>query len=1359
MKVPGLILRNATFLLAFIFWTYPVAAQEYRIGLSPQKSQNTVQENTFDKSSYVFSFEGLHVLEVKTDMGMFSELILPKGHYVGETGSPKLPALNSLIEIPYGAEVSLVVQHYNVQEFVLEDYDIKHPLMPVQPSIRKNQDPGEVPFIYKSDQYLKSSYIEPDLANIEVLGSLRGSRIARLTVAPVSYNPSKGTIRVYNDIEIEVHYSGTDPDSMAYHKASVFSPYFQVVHDKLLSSFSGPETMKSFTDLPRNPVRMLLISVPEFKETLQPFIRWQTEKGFEVIERYTNLIGSSPSAIKSFIAGEYHSSTPERPAPTFVVIAGDVSKIPASSIGSATGEVTDLYYAAVDGDFFPDMYYGRLSARNEQELKNQIDKIIYYQKYEFEDPSYLNDVTLIAGSDNFWNQLILQPTVKYGAQNYFHAANGFANINLYLSNYDGVYEPDKTSVSMINYTAHCTPTTWSGPLLTTEHIHQMSNTGKYPLVIGNCCQSALYSLPESIAEAWVRAENRGAIAYVGSAPDTHWYEDFYWSVGAFRIAGNNAGYVPSTSETTLGAFDAPFHYDYLPVGALQFVGNLAITEAHIRGYASQSNTLWYWQGYHTFGDPSTIIYLTEAEENDIEHLPVLPLGQQSFSIKALPGSYVALSTNGVLIGAGFVDDSGEISISVDQIQTEETIRIVVTKPQFKPYIMDISSAALTGPYVVYESYSINDAQGNSNQQADYGETISLRVGLQNIGSAEVGELRGWLHTDDQYVSLANPDVPVVFSGMVTEAGKNISYVDDAFSLHIGKDTPNKHRAEFTMVVSDGQNEWLSGFFITIYAPVFYIDHQFVINDSYDGNNNNRLDPGETINLGFRIYNNGGAQASKPMVSLKPSSPYLTYEQDSINLSNINPGEMRMASFSVHANQSSQDGTVVPFEVSVSDGHTKRFQSLLTIGQAPAIRIGDKNVGSNQFPFYNLYKSNRTQMIYLAEELGAGEKTIKQIGFEIIEVANKQNTLNNFTIKIKHTDISQFSSSFFTMLDAETVFQSAGYQMPLEAGWHYWNINGFQYDGRRNLIIEINWGQNPGWTSPFFRVASTELNRNRVAYGITDHQATAPFSGVSPIRPNLFLAFETPPPQPSYAVNFLVKNGDGHAMELASVKIGSKTQLTGPAGVTTFNLYPGNYTYEIFTNASPSSIESSFALQNTSRSFVANFYEVSFNLKNSKSNEIIPDAQIALNGQAYESGKYLINDLPSGQYQFTISRTGFLDLGGVFNLLGQNLELDLMMIPDTIVSASDRLSELHHSMTIFPNPARGHVTVAFPQHMEQTSAEADMIDHLGRLVSTQVLPVHGTNKTIQLDTSGLPPGIYFIRVRKEHHVMIEKLILY
>ncbi len=106
--------------------------------------------------------------------------------------------------------------------------------------------------------------------------------------------------------------------------------------------------------------------------------------------------------------------------------------------------MTDLYYASVDGDYFPEMYYGRFSATNSAQLVSQIAKTLYYERYEFEDPTYLNDVTLIAGADGTWNPRIGQPTVQYGTINYFNAAHGYTNVNAYLTSpYTGCYSPEK----------------------------------------------------------------------------------------------------------------------------------------------------------------------------------------------------------------------------------------------------------------------------------------------------------------------------------------------------------------------------------------------------------------------------------------------------------------------------------------------------------------------------------------------------------------------------------------------------------------------------------------------------------------------------------------------------------------------------------------------------------------------------------------------------------------------------------------------------------------------------------------------------------------------------------------------------
>jgi hypothetical protein len=125
-------------------------------------------------------------------------------------------------------------------------------------------------------------------------------------------------------------------------------------------------------------------------------------------------------------------------------------------VDSSSGKVTDLYYASVDGDYFPEMYYGRFSATNVAQLQAQIDKTLYYEKYEFADPSYLNKTTLIAGADGTWNPRVGQPTIHYATQNYWNAAHGFTDVYTYLTSpYTGCYSPERIAVSFINFTAHC----------------------------------------------------------------------------------------------------------------------------------------------------------------------------------------------------------------------------------------------------------------------------------------------------------------------------------------------------------------------------------------------------------------------------------------------------------------------------------------------------------------------------------------------------------------------------------------------------------------------------------------------------------------------------------------------------------------------------------------------------------------------------------------------------------------------------------------------------------------------------------------------------------------------------------------
>ncbi len=891
-----------------------LTAQDFAIDLGRNTSGANVVTNNMQQLRVTYSYPGIYTFGVKSDQGLFNELSMPNAYWIGELGTPKLPASKDLIEIPFGAEVSVRVLNYSISEYKLSDYGIDHMLMPVQPSVRKDQNVDEIPFEFRREVYQQDTYIGQELASVEVLGVLRGARIARLTVAPVSYNPVKGIIRVYNDIDVEITFANANIELTEYTKAATYSPYFDVVYKSLLNN-TGRD-YPAHPDLTKYPVKYLIVSHRMFENDLQPFIEWKTKKGFKVIVAYTDVIGTSYSAIQTYIHGQYNAGTPADPAPSFVLLVGDTPQIPATS-GSSSGKMTDLYYASVDGDYFPEMYYGRFSATNPAQLIAQVNKTLYYERYEFADPSYLNKATLIAGADGTWNPRVAQPTIHYATNNYWNAAHGFTNVYAYLTTpYTGCYGPDRIAVSLINYTAHCSETSWGDPSLSQSAVNAFTNNGQYPLAIGNCCLAADFGYAECIGETWQRGTNKGSVAYIGSSPSSYWFEDFYWAVGAFPIQGTNNGYVPTYQETTWGAYDGPWVSDYVSAGAIVFVGNLAVTEVHIQGYPSHSSPTYYWQAYNVLGDPSLVAYNTEGSTNTVSHMPILPIGLNTYEITALPGSYVGISKDGILHGSALVGPTGSVLVPLQPpVLSGGMVDIVVTKPQHIPYMVQVPAAALVGPYIVLDAFTINDAGGNNNGLADYGENISLNVTLKNVGADPSAQVVASITGSDPYFTLtgsASANFGVIVNG-------ETATVNNAYSFSIANYVPDQHQASFILQITDGTDNWTSTMLITVQAPELTVANNLSINDLQGGNGNGQADPGETITLYIPTTNTGHSPISNLNATISCSSPFITINTGTFNFTGLGIGETANAGFSVSIASNTPIGTPVVFEYQVSSG--------------------------------------------------------------------------------------------------------------------------------------------------------------------------------------------------------------------------------------------------------------------------------------------------------------------------------------------------------------------------------------------------------------------------------------------------------
>ncbi len=888
-----------------------------------------VKANTYQKLHFSNSLDMLKAFKVDTESGIFSELAVRGYSATAVIGAPKLPVNRKLIEIPFGATVSVKILDYEVVEYELATLGIHFPLMPAQPPAPK--DGSYVPFEYDAAAYALDAYTDNALVSVEVLGVMRGLRVARLDIAPVQYNPVTGMIRVYTGIEAEVIFEGADVPLTLENKMKNQAPYFRSAGKSLLNyKYEQQATRDTIT---RYPVKFVIVSDRMFEAQLQPYIEWKTMKGFTVVEAYTDepAVGNTTNSIKTYLQGLYDAGTPDDPSPSFVLFVGDVAQIPAWN-GNAGWHVTDLRYVEYTGDDFPEVYYGRWSATNPSELQPQIDKTLQYEQYTMPDPSYLDEVVMVAGMDSGHGNDWANGQINYGTENYFNLAHGLTS-HTYLYPQSGSHSADiiqnvSDGVSYGNYTAHCSANGWADPSFTISDVAGLQNQDEYGVLVGNCCSSNEFD-SYCFGEALLRAENKGAVGYIGGTNSTYWDEDYYFGVGVGAISEDP----PAYEETTLGFYDRAFHDHgepwedwYTTTYQMIFAGNLAVTEG------SPSMAEYYWEIYSVMGDPSLMCYFGVPDPLTVSHDPLIPMGATSFTVNTEPYAYVALSMDGVLYGAALADATGVALLTLDPMTTPGEADVVATKQNFQPYIGTVLVNNPAGPYIAMSYYVIQDPTGNDNGQADYGETISLDVLLENLGGDDASDVTGVLSSADEYITITDDFAEW---GLIPAGETSMQF--DAFAFDVDAMIPDQHIAAFQLDISGtGKEEWQSTFSIVLHAPVMGTG-TVSVDDTQSGNGNGRLDPGETADIIVPVENNGHCDAVNALASLSSTSGDIVINTGTANISNIAAGGEEDAVFNVTVDDGIDPGTSISFEFNVeAEGYMADLDFFLVAGQIPVL---------------------------------------------------------------------------------------------------------------------------------------------------------------------------------------------------------------------------------------------------------------------------------------------------------------------------------------------------------------------------------------------------------------------------------------
>lgn len=886
--------------LAFFAGSY---ASNNSISLGGSENTFLVKHRTFESFSFESRLFNFELGSESIDDAVYTTLTV--NGYIRDlamTGHPELPVYTRLIEIPEGAGVEVEVISSSVELLDPASLGFPWPLAPVQPSVFKDQDPALLPVVKSTEAYSRNEFSEQKLVRVEEMGRMRGVRIARLTVSPFRYNPVAHKIEVTTSMEVKVSFPGADQGLTRSIRQKYHSPFFETTFNALLNHDAGSKMLNDTNDI--YPVKYVIVSAPMFQSALQPFIAWKRKMGYAVVEAYTSdpLVGNTTSSIKAYLQGLYTSATLTDPAPTFALLVGDVAQIPAYS-GTTGTHPSDLYYFEYDGggDYIPELFYGRFSANNITELQPQIDKTLEYEQYLMPSDSFLAEVVMVAGVDNSFGPTHANGQINYGTANYFNTGHGMLS-HTYLypasgSSSSSIIANISAGVGFANYTAHCGTNGWGDPSFTSSNIPSLQNTSEYPLIIGNCCLSNKFD-GTCFGEELLRANGKGALGYIGGSNNTLWDEDFYWSVGVGTPSAS-----PTYAGTGLGAYDRLFHDHgeprsewYETNGQIVTAGNLAVT-------ASTSNEdKYYWEIYHLMGDPALRTHYGIPPALSITHAPFMPVGLSYFNVSTEPYTYVAISANGILHGAGMSDSTGALALSLNPITIPGYAHIVATRMNRKPYIDSILVAAPNGPYLGLNSYLPADPAGNNNGKADFGETVQLDMMVQNYGNQAAGQVNALLSTADSLVTLIDSTEII----QLINAGDTIA-LTGSFTFAVDPFIPDQHLVHFQLWLTDSAGTyWNYPVKVTLNAPNLQISAMDV-DDALLGNGNGSVDPGESIEVKVTLANTGHSDASSPYLSLVTYSSLASVANGGAVLQTLPQGSQQTLSYNVQVSASAQPG--------------------------------------------------------------------------------------------------------------------------------------------------------------------------------------------------------------------------------------------------------------------------------------------------------------------------------------------------------------------------------------------------------------------------------------------------------------------
>ena len=825
----------------------------------------------------------LHFLMGEINLEDVGEYTRIKENNIGtllNDGMPEVPVYSTFYKVENGLD-------YDFSFVVNDSYVIENVNLYPEQSISK--DVLSTKFDKNIEFYLSESVYPEENLIISDQMAMRDVHFVQISLVPFRYYPHLNQLEVYSDVDIIIEESGIPLEN----SDNKISEAFVNVYESFLINYVRDEDAEY-----QQPSILYIGSNSAINNNyFQDLLQWRRERGYVVYTATTSQTGSSSSSIKNYIQDAYDDWSPR---PEFVTLIGDdggsYSDIPTffENWSGYNGEGDHPYSQLEGNDIMGDVFLGRISVRNTNELNVISNKIVHYEKATYigstgtdwyEGAALIGDPSSSGVSCIITNESIDETLTAYG----------FEDIRSKYSGSFGSWMQNElaSGVAYFNYRGY-----WGVSGFGNGNIDAANNGWKLPFATVITCGTGSFASDNAcLSEYFLRAGTvstpKGAIAAVSTATlGTH-------------TAFNNA--------VDLGIYWGLFPRNAETVGSGVHHGKLHLYLTYPGDPNNRVSIFTHW--HSLMGDAATHLWKDTPSGLNVDFPSIIPAGTNYITVNVVDDANLPsenarvtlLNDNESIFVSKMTDLDGNVTFDLTDANTGN-VTVTVTKQDHIPFQDDFNiSSNVESININFNQFSIVEVSGDNDGTVNPGEVFNLEIPLKNYGSTNISGVVASLEVESDNINILINDVSY---GSINT---NQTVSSDPFRLEILSSVIDMEEIGLRLNISDDLgNDWSSLIPFDVRAPHLIIDRITIDGDGL-------LNPGETAIVEVVLINNG-------FKSISDITGTLLYEGGSFDIIDnfgnwgvIDPGEVLASydDFQIAADDAIINGSVLTIDLELS----------------------------------------------------------------------------------------------------------------------------------------------------------------------------------------------------------------------------------------------------------------------------------------------------------------------------------------------------------------------------------------------------------------------------------------------------------